>query len=527
MKKFKNSPWLQSPRLEIVIMVSSVILAFFGLAILSAVPQEFPEGSMTTSTVALITFAFFMLSVAIALISVIAGIGGGVIFTPVMLAFTSVNSVIVRGAGLIVAMFSGLISTGIFIKKGLCNYKLSLVMTLSQSVGALLGATAAIAVAENSGVTGEALMRVALGLILCALAVYFFVGGNKLNNPVVNDGDISKFTKSFGFESSYFEESEGKVYQYKAKRAFLGIILIFVVGLIGGFFGMGGGWAITPVLNMGMGLPLKVAAANSGVILGIANCVSTWKYIFNASIIPLFALPWLAGQVIGGFIGSYALAKIKVKTVRTLLIGVMFFTAFGLVTKGLALLGLMTNPSGAVQLLVFLGILIAVCVVILMDKKKEQEAAEAKGEPIKVMDIIEPPKVNLPLSHKVYADVVHWVTLVVSVAALFVPIAILINPSANYVNPNTVFGLIFAGEKASTIWAASATGAFAGAHCYLNGLAQPDAIAQLVINIGVAVGLWATVPAVLIQLFKEKDVKYAGLGIVFSALVVLAMVGII
>ena len=52
-------------------------------------------------------------------------------------------------------------------------------------------------------------------------------------------------------------------------------------------------------------------------------------------------------------------------------------------------------------------------------------------------------------------------------------------------------------------------------------------IAQLIVNIGVGVGLWATVPAVLIQIFKEKEYVYAGLGIVFSALVALAMCGVI
>lgn len=522
MEKIRNSSAFKSPTLEIIIMVSTVILAYFGLAILSSVPQDLGADGMATSTVSWIIFAFFMISVAIAMISVIAGIGGGVIFTPVMLAFTSVNSVIVRGAGLIVAMFSGLISTGIFIKKGLCNYKLSITMILCQSIGALLGATAAIAVAENSGDTGEGLMRVALGIILVGLAVYFFVGGKKLDNPVVDK--VDSFTAKLGFESKYYEESEGKEYSYKAKNSILGMALIFIVGLIGGFFGLGGGWAITPVLNMGMGLPLKVAAANSGVILGLANCVSVWKYAFNGSIIPLFVLPWLSGQVIGGFIGSYALAKIKVKTVRTLLIGIMFFTAFGLITKGFALLKLMANPSGGIQLLVFAGILVAVIIVILMDKKKENEG---KGPSGSVVTLPPAPKIEIPASQKIFANVVHWVTLIVAVAALFVPISILINPSANYLNPNIIFRTIFDGGKAAEIWASSSTGTFAGVHCFINGMSQPDAVAQLILNIGNAVGLWAVIPAIIIQLIKEKETLYALLGAAFGVLIILAMLGII
>ena len=44
-----------------------------------------------------------------------------------------------------------------------------------------------------------------------------------------------------------------------------------MVGFMGGFFGLGGGWALTPLLNVLMGTPLKVAAASSGVLLAISD----------------------------------------------------------------------------------------------------------------------------------------------------------------------------------------------------------------------------------------------------------------
>ena len=59
-------------------MVSSIILAYFGLAVLSMVPGVPIEGEMPTSSISLITLAFFLLSVAITMISFIAGIGRGV-----------------------------------------------------------------------------------------------------------------------------------------------------------------------------------------------------------------------------------------------------------------------------------------------------------------------------------------------------------------------------------------------------------------------------------------------------------------
>ena len=519
----KRSKYLQSPYLEIIIMVASIVLAYFGLAVLSMVPEVPVEGAMQTSSITLIVLAFFLLSVAIALISVIAGIGGGVIFTPLMLAFTSVDSLVVRGTGLIVAMFSGLISTGIFLKKGLGNYKLCMTLTLSQSIGALLGATLAVSAAQNAGDLGEGLMGTGLGVLLALIAVYLFLGGKKLEWPVIKK--VDRFTEWLKFGGSYYEESEGTTKSYRVTRAPLGILLLFVVGLIGGFFGMGGGWAITPALNLGMGLPLKLAAANSGIILGIGSCVSIWPYIAAGSIIPLFVLPWLAGQVIGGFIGSYALARIKVKVVRLILIGIMAFTAFGLVTKGLSILDVINSVSAVVQVIVFTAVFACVIAAVILsnrtDRGAQKREMQAPAEPIQA------PKIFIPASQRAYANVIHWVTLAVSIAALFVPIFVLANPANNVLNPNTIFGAIFNGAAPSEIWATSVTGGFPGTHFYLQNIFRADSWAMLTVNIGCAVGLFAVVPAVLIQFFREKDRVSACLGTVMAALIVCALTGVL
>jgi uncharacterized membrane protein YfcA len=329
---------------------------------------------MVNSTIVLILFGFFMLSVAIAMISVIAGIGGGVIFTPIMLAFTGVNSVVVRGTGLIVAMFSGLISTGIFIKKHIGNYRLCLILTLSQGFGALAGSTLAVSTAQSTGAGGEGLLRAGLGFILLAISVYFFLGGKKLEWPVIKK--VGPFTRWLRLDGTYPEESMGTVLNYQVTRAPLGIFLVFLVGVLGGFFGMGGGWAITPALNLGMGLPLKLAAANSGVILGIGSCVSVWPYAFAGGIIPFFVLPWLSGQVIGGFIGSYVLARIKVRAIRFVLIGIMIFTSFGLVTKGLELLKVMGSTPPLVQVGVFALTSIGTITAVFVSSRKKERSHE-------------------------------------------------------------------------------------------------------------------------------------------------------
>jgi len=93
-----------------------------------------------SESISLLSLGFFLLSFVIAAIAVAGGIGGGVLFTPIMLAFTPIDSLIIRGTGLVVAMFSGLISTGPLMKSGLGNLKLSMYCNVGYGPGAYLGA---------------------------------------------------------------------------------------------------------------------------------------------------------------------------------------------------------------------------------------------------------------------------------------------------------------------------------------------------------------------------------------------------
>ena len=374
-KSSERSRYLKSPWLESIIMALSAALSFICLTVLSMAAGDPAPGEMATSSIALIFIAFFVLSCIIAMVAVIAGIGGGVIFTPIMLAFTSVNSLIVRGTGLIVAMFSGPISIGVFTKKRLANYCLNLIMTLSQALGALAGAMLAVRAAESAGIIGEGLLRFGLGIILLSLAVFFLCGGKKSEFPDVTHAD--RFTKRLRLDGIYYEESDGTEHSYKVKRAPLGIFLLFAIGILGGFFGMGGGWAITPALNLGMGLPLKLAAVNSNVILGLGGGVSIWPYVFAGGIIPLFVLPWMAGQVVGGFIGAHILVRIKVNIVRLILIGIMIFTSFTLVTRGLEMVGLIGAIPPLVQVIVFTLTMAGIFTVIFLQHAKKRESDHA------------------------------------------------------------------------------------------------------------------------------------------------------
>ena len=309
-----------------------IILALIGYAIMGIFSHVTGTEVLSAASLWGIVFGSFVLSTAIAIVAVIAGIGGGVLFTPVVMAFTSMDTLIVRSTGLVVAMFSGLISSGPFMRKGLADIKIVFYASVPIVIGAISGSFAAIFLSTYMGPAGDAIVRLLLGLILVFIAFMFILGGSKTEYP--QPKSIDAISQKLGLKGTYLEESTGQHINYNLTRAIPGVILFLLVGFTGGFFGLGGGWAVVPVLNLVMATPLKVSAACSGVLLALGNSCAIWPYIMYGALIPVFVAPWMIGQVVGGLLGAHILARIKVGVVRNILIVILLLTSVKLIARG-------------------------------------------------------------------------------------------------------------------------------------------------------------------------------------------------
>lgn len=333
--------WYKLPWLETFVLCGTAIIIYVGFLFVSLV-LEAPPGAMSAFSVSAWVSGLFLISFGIGFLSTLAGVGGGVLWSPIAMAFTPMDSVIIRASGLIVAMFNGLVATGPLARSGMCNLRLILFALVSYGIGAFSGAQGAIYVAKAFGPAGEGVIRIILALIMLGLFFYFIAGGKKVEYPEVKKED--RFTGFFKIPLPYYEASLGKVLEYKLHRGWLLWIAVAMVGIIGGFFGMGAGWAIVPAMNVIMGAPLKVAAAASMSMLGMGDCIAVWPYFLAGTMIPIVIAPLLVGQVIGGVLGAYVLIGMRAIFVRFILIGVLLFTSFGLFTKGADLLGWFTVP---------------------------------------------------------------------------------------------------------------------------------------------------------------------------------------
>lgn len=125
--------------------------------------------------------------------------------------------------------------------------------------------------------------------------------------------------------------------EWKTHRTLLGLCMFILVGLLAGMFGLGAGWANMPVLNLLMGVPLKVSVATSKFLLSITDTSAAWIYMNRGCVIPLIAVPSIVGLMLGSLIGVKILAVAKPKMIRYMVIGVLFFAGLKSIDKGLGL----------------------------------------------------------------------------------------------------------------------------------------------------------------------------------------------
>jgi hypothetical protein len=327
---------------------------------------------MAAFSIAMLLAGLFLLSLIIAMIAVLSGIGGGVIYTPLLLAFTPLHSVIVRATGLVVALFSGIVSSGIFLTRGIGNLKIAVLCNLGYGLGGFLGAQGAVWAAQKTGERGEGIIRIVLGSVVVLLASYFVGGGVKREWPEVRR--VDRFTARLRLCHPYYEPSLDRVVECPVTGAGWGIAAMMFIGVVAGFFGLGGGWAIVPALNVIMGVPLKMAAAISTLVIGMGGPLTLAPYLAEGAVLPALVAPLIVGHVLGGILGAHLLVRVRSGFIRLVLVGVLFYTSFGLFVNGLHKLGLMGPLPGALNVAVLLAIAVGVGWAIHRRSRGEKKA---------------------------------------------------------------------------------------------------------------------------------------------------------
>ena len=271
----------------------------------------------------------FLFTFLLGILAVVAGVGGGVLFVPIVSSFFPFNLDFVRGAGLLVAL-SGSLSAGPgLLRRGLADLRLALPMALIASTCSIFGAMVGLALPTN-------VVQAALGGTIIMI-VLIMATAKRADFPHVDRPD--SLSSALGIMGVYREESLGKDVSWRIHRTPLGLALFVLIGFMAGMFGLGAGWANVPVLNLLLGAPLKISVATSVFLLSITDTAAAWVYINKGALLPLIAVPSVAGMMLGTRIGVKVLARAKPKAVKWIVVSFLFLAGLRALLKGLGIWG--------------------------------------------------------------------------------------------------------------------------------------------------------------------------------------------
>lgn len=267
----------------------------------------------------------FGFTAVLGVVAVLGGVGGGVLFVPIVSAFFPFHFDFVRGAGLMVALCGAISAGPRLLRSGMASMRLGLPIALFVAIGSILGAFIGLALPTN-------IVQGMLGIVIIGIVI-LMLASRMSEQPQIAATD--RISAALGIRGRYTDESLGRSVEWSVNHMPVALPVFLVIGVFAGMFGLGAGWANVPALSLLLGAPLKVAVATSGFVLAL-NGGAAWVYLNGGAVLPLVAVPSVAGMMLGTRIGAHLLPRIKARVVRWIVILILLVSGIRALLAGFA-----------------------------------------------------------------------------------------------------------------------------------------------------------------------------------------------
>lgn len=270
--------------------------------------------------------ALFAVCFAIGVVAVLAGVGGGVLFVPIVGGFFPFHLDFVRAAGLLLAL-SGALSAGpALLRGGLASLRLALPLALVGSITSIGGAMLGFALPTE-------VLQTALGVTILAIVVLMAVGRSQDAAAPRPDA----LAAALDMNGIYHDHATGRDVRWSVHRTPAALVAFAGIGVLAGMFGLGAGWANVPVLNLLMGAPLKLSVGTSGFLLSVVDTSAAWIYLNRGAVLPILVAPSIIGVMLGAKIGVRLLRVAPARVVRRVVLTLLLVAGLRALLKGLGL----------------------------------------------------------------------------------------------------------------------------------------------------------------------------------------------
>lgn len=256
----------------------------------------------------------FAVSLGASALGGMLGMASGIIIVPVLTLWGHVDIRSAIGASIVSVIACSCGSAAPFLKGRLTNVRLAILLETATTAGALSGVLLV-------GTIPVSYLFFIFGVILLISAQQMLA---KRRDPAL--APIQSLTcrsTTWRLDSSYPDHALGRDITYRVQRLPMGMVLMYVAGLISALLGIGSGVLKVPAMDTALRLPIKVSSATSNFMISVTAAASAGAYFVRGNIVGPVAGPVALGSVVGAILGARLLMSISNERVRLLFVVVL------------------------------------------------------------------------------------------------------------------------------------------------------------------------------------------------------------
>jgi uncharacterized membrane protein YfcA len=275
----------------------------------------------------------FAVSLGASALGGMLGMASGIFIVPILTIFGGVDIHTAIAASIVSVIACSCGGAAPFLRGGLTNVRLAIVLEVATTLGALCGVLLV-------GVLPVPVLYFLFAVVLALSAQQMLA---RRREPAVSGlaGTPKEWASALRLHSSYPDRGLGRTIAYRVQRLPLGMGLMYGAGLISALLGIGSGVLKIPAMDSALRLPIKVSSATSNFMIGVTAATSAGAYFMRGDILPAIAGPVALGSVVGAVIGARILMAVSNEKLRLLFIAVlavlavqMLLSAFGIHLAG-------------------------------------------------------------------------------------------------------------------------------------------------------------------------------------------------
>lgn len=253
------------------------------------------------------------------------GLGGGIIVIPALTLMLGIDIRLAIGASIISVIATSSGAAAAYVRDGLANLRVAMFLEIGTTAGAISGAWVA-------GQLHPRWLFVLFATVLAYSAVMMLRARPRL--PSTSPGP-APFVRALRMHSTYEDTARGQTITYEPARPLLGLVLMYIAGIVSGLLGIGSGVLKVPAMDLAMKLPIKVSTATSNFMIGVTAAASAGVYFARGQVDPFIAGPVAAGVLAGAITGAKLLPRVSSRTLRITFVVVLVTVAVQMLWRGM------------------------------------------------------------------------------------------------------------------------------------------------------------------------------------------------